>query len=1050
MTSRLKFLRPRISLLPAILVLAIAPVARAQESFGASSNASERPAYLAWAEGRAAERAGKLEDAFAAYTRAVRDEPLSVEYRERLQTLRYALANQLMNQAEREILADRVPQGAALLRKVLVYDPDNSGAAERLRQLERQAIRETTALPEFESAAPKLAPRPGTRNLDYKGTIRGAWEELARQFGLLAAFDEDMANREIRFRVPDVDFWTAARLLSEQTGTFLRALDTRTFLVISDTAQKRREYEPQIERMLLLPESEKPEQLNEMARAIRDIAGLTHTQLDTHSRSITVRGPERDVALATEMVRELEQPRGELMLEIDVLELDRNASKNIGILPPSSFQMVTLSKSELQMAQQSTNGLVQLIQQLFGTPASFAGASSQQIASLLGSGSTSLGALIPGVIAVSAGQTIFLATLPGATANFASEMSAVRSAERILLRAQDGAPATFFVGDRYPISFSSLSNSLVQQGPAPAITGEVLNVGASPRGIVTASLRTTMGNSHFDLVTANHDAGTISVLLGNGDGTFQPRVDYNGGTNPLVNPVAVASAPFRGSGAAPDLAVVDQGANDVKIFLGNGDGTFPVPVSYPVGTFPSGIVLGDFNGDGKTDIAVTNTNDSSISVLLGNGDGTFQAAKTVKLVNGRGPIGIATADFNADGFADLVVANSTSNTATILSGDGTGNFPTQTDFDLASGAMPVAVVAATFDSTLQCPMSQMHPDFAVANQTAGTVSLFVNQCGGSFPNRTDFTVGNQPVALIAGDFNNDGFQDLAVANSADNNVVVLFGSGGGTFPASIPFQVGPSPAGLASADFNGDGLADLAITLEANNSVNVLINSQQLAIPQNQLPYPAVQFEDVGVKAKATPHLHPSGDVTIDLTLELRSLSPATLNSIPVILNRSVEQSIRLKENEPGVISGLLSNQQILTFTGWPGAEQVPGLNVVTGDLNPQEQQSELVILVTPRAVRLAPRMVRELYAGYGREGAGAGAGAGGGELLQPGPGQRIPGQPFTPGQEQPLIEQPPPGQQQEPTQQPLQPPLGQPVVQPQAQPQQPPRPQPQPPQPER
>ena len=909
-----------------------------------------------------------------------------------------------------------------------------------------------------------------------------------------------------------------------------------------------------------------------------------------------MRGPVRDVALATEMVRQLEQPRGELMLEIDVLEVDRNAGRNLGILPPSSAQIVTLSKSELQNAEQSTNGLVQLIEQLYGTPSGFGGASTQQIASLLGSGATSLSALIPGIIAIPVGRVIFLLTLPGATANFAANLSAVRSARRILLRAQDGEPASFFVGDRYPLSLSTLSNSLLaQQGPGPAITGEVLPVGASPRGILAATLGTggsqnirsitranntvtatldaaltipggngagmvtvsgvtdtsfdgtfvvltgsgtatltwaqtgsnttssggsvASGQVHLDLVTANHDDGTVSVLLGNGDGTFQPSVSYPAGTGPVAlvaldtcsSSATAMLCTSRPSGTL-DLAVVDQGSNSVSILYGNGDGTFQRPVNYPVGTFPSGIVAGDFNGDGLTDLAATNTNDNSISLLFGKGDGTFQSAQTIQLVNGRGPIGIASADFNGDTHADLAVAGSVSNTATVLltaplssisrsgntvsatlssaliipggnrtgmvsiagvtdtsfngnfvvlTGSGTttltwtqtgpdamssgGLAAAQTDLALAPGAMPVAIVAANFDSSLQCTSGQKNPDIAVANQAAGTVSLFVNQCAASpdisFPSRSDFTVGNQPVALLVGDFNNDGSQDLAVANSADNNVIVLFGSGTGTFPANIPFQVGPSPAGLASGDFNGDGLADLAVTLQANNTVDVIINSQQLAIPQNQLPYPAVEYEDVGIKAKATPRLHPSGEVTITFSLEVRSISAVSFNGIPVMSNRSVEQTIRLRENEPGLISGLLSDQEILTFTGWPGTDQVPGLNLITGNQTPQTQQEELVIVVIPRAVRFAPHAVRELYAGYGRESSGAGAGAGtaGGEFTPAVPGQRFQGRPFTPGEEQPLIEQPAPGQPPLPVQ-PQQPPE-QPFFQP------PPQPQPQPPQ---
>ena len=1062
MSSRRKFPWFPLLALGLVTAAAFAPAARAQEGYGANTSAIERPAYRAWAAGRAAEREGKLEEAYNDYTAAARDEPNSPEYRERLQTVRYALANLLANQAEREILEDHVAQAAVLLRKLLHYDPQNSGAEERLHQLERQALQETTKVPEFATGPPRLQPGAGPRDLNYKGETRLLWSELAHDFGLLAVFDEDLTGHQVRFSLPHADFWLAARLLGEQTSTFLRPIDAHTFLVVNDTQQKRREYEPQIERTLLLPESDKPEQLNEMARAVRDIAGLSHVQLSTTSRSLTVRGRERDVNLASELVRELEQPRGEVMLEIDILELDKNKSQNLGIVPPSSAQVVTLSSSELKQAEQSTNGLVQLIEQLFGTPSAFQGSSTGQIASLLGSGTTSLSALIPPLVAFGGGQTIFLATLPGATANFADQLSAVRSARRILMRTQDGEPATFFVGDRYPINFSTLSNEFATQGATPGIQFSTLAAGASPRGILAAPLvtgtststTTITGSTNADIVTANYNAGTISVFLGNGDGTFQSAVNYNAG----VNPIAVATGTFRTSGQPADLAVVDQGANNVEIFLGKGDGTFAPPVDYPVGHFPSAIALADYNGDGYTDIAVTNTDDNTVSILLnkGDGSGTFLPAQTVTLTSGQAPIGIATADFNGDGLADLAVANSGNNTATILLGDGHGNFPTQTN--LSTGVKPVALVAATFNSGLQCASTILaHPDLAVANETDGTVSIFLNQCGGTFAAQPVISVGDSPDALFAGDFENSGNQDFIVANSADNDIVVFFGAGNGTFPSSIPLQVGNSPAGIASAVFNSSGLPDAAVSNEGDNTVTVILNSQQLAAQNEQFPYPGFQYEDIGVKAKATARLHAAGDVTINLTLELRSLSAVSFNGIPVITNRTIEQTVRLRQDEPGLISGLLSNQEMLALTGWPGTEVVPVLSQLTSNTNVQKEETELVIVVTPRAVHLAPRAPRELYAGYGRESTG-GTG-GGGEPASGLPERRIPGEPFSPGRE-PLVEQPPPGaqppEQQPPPAQPFfqQPPQqippqpeqqGQPQQQPQRPPQQPnERPQPQ------
>jgi len=978
-----------------------ASVARAQDYV----EPPETPSHIMFSKGREAEKAGKLDAALAAYTEAVREEPDNPEYRERMLATRFALAQRATNRAERALLSDNLLEAGSELRRALAFDPRDSVARDRLRQLEQRGVRETTALPEYQSTAPRLSPLAGQQPFRFRGDTRSAWSDLAKMFGLLVVFDEDTTRARISLRLDASDFFAIERLLAQQTGTFIRPLDQHTFLVANDTQQKRREYLPQIERTIILPESDRPEELNEIVRALRDIGGLTHTQLDSRSRTLTIRGSERDVALATALVRQIERPKGEIVLEIDILEVDHNLAENLGIVPPSSAQAVSLSKQQIQLAQQSTNGLIQVIQQLFGTPAAFSGASTDQLSTLLATGTASLSSLVPPLIAFGGGNSVFLATLPGATANFAHQVSAVRSAQRILLRATDGQESTFFVGDRYPINFSVLSSAFTSGGNVPAIGFSTLPVGLSPIGVASGSLRT--GSTLLDLVAANEGSGTVSVTLGNGDGTFASHVDYAAGTNP----VAVAIGAFHGASNPPDLAVVDQGANNLLILKGNGDGTFQDPVAFPVGAHPTGLIVADFNADGNPDVIVTNTNDNTLTVLLGKGDGTFQDPATVKLNNGQAPMGISGGDFNNDGFLDLVVANSASNTATILFGNGHGAFPTQAD--LETGTLPVAVTVADFNSNTAQVNPSATADIVVANETDGTVSLYLNDGKGNFPSRTDITVGVQPVAVLAGDFNNDGLQDLLVANSGDDTVSVLFGDGTGGFPANAALPVGRTPAGLASGDFNADGLVDLAVTNENDGTVTVVINSQQLASALPQEPYPGFQYEDIGIKAKAKPRVHPSGDVTLNMSFEIRSLEASNFNGIPVISNRTVEQTVRLHEDEPCVLTGIFADQQGLTITGWPGITNIPGINVLTSNRAPTDQSAELIVVVTPRNVRQTPRSSQALYVGHERQSAVSSGSFRGDENPEP-------GAPLIPG-DRPQQQQPVPEPQPQPQPQPQQ-----------------------------
>ena len=167
------------------------------------------------------------------------------------------------------------------------------------------------------------------------------------------------------------------------------------------------------------------------------------------------------------------------------------------------------------------------------------------------------------------------------------------------------------------------------------------------------------GDGILDIAVANFGSfagDTVSVFLGNGNGTFQPKVDYDTSLAPL----SVVAADFNGDGKL-DLAVADSCGTStpcgrpglVSILLGNGDGTFQPHVDYPAGSFPYTIVAGDFNGDGKLDVAVSDLDSFQVTILAGVGDGTFQPS-TVLSTSGS-PVGLLAADFNRDGLMDFAV-----------------------------------------------------------------------------------------------------------------------------------------------------------------------------------------------------------------------------------------------------------------------------------------------------------------------------------------------------------------------------------------------------------
>ncbi len=331
-------------------------------------------------------------------------------------------------------------------------------------------------------------------------------------------------------------------------------------------------------------------------------------------------------------------------------------------------------------------------------------------------------------------------------------------------------------------------------------------VGSAPDAIVAGDFS---GNGHLDLAVANEFGNTVSVLLGNGDGTFQPQVTYAVG----LSPDAILAGYFTGNGHL-DLAVANENDDTVSVLLGNGDGTFGPQVTYAVGSGPDAIAAGNFTGDGRTDLAVGNSNDGTVSVLLGNGDGTFQSQVTYAV--GSGPSSIVAGDFTGDGRTDLAVANEGSNDVSILLGNGDGTFQPQVTYAVGSG--PGSIAAADF-------RGDGRTDLAVANLGSDDVSVLLGNGDGTFQPEVTYAVGSIPGAIVAGDFIGDGRTDLAVANTTSNDVSVLLGNGDGTFRSQVTNLVGSEPGSIATGDFTGDGRTDLVVSNYDSDDVSVLLGN---------------------------------------------------------------------------------------------------------------------------------------------------------------------------------------------------------------------------------
>ncbi len=955
--------------------------ALAQELAPASAGPSEqsqlhappRPdpkrAQKAAERGEKAESEGRIADALAAYAEAAQYAPQDAAILERGAALRSRLVRGYVEAAERDALAGHADVATEELAAALRIDPGNAIVAERVMQMKAMAD-EPPPKPDMQLAGlPRLNPKAGKQNLDLHGDTRTVYEQVAELFDVKAAFDPDLTARNVRLRVDDVDFNTAMTLLGAQTGTFWRPLNSALFFVAADTPEKQRQFGMQAEQTFYLPAAVGTEEMTELLRILREITGATHIQLNASSRTLAIRDSPQKLALAGELIRQIERARGEVMLEVELLEVDRDAARNLGITPPSSAKLVTLGPGLLTQLRQAKdlNTLATLLANIFGG----------------GSGASSalnLSSLIPPLVLVGGGKTTFLLTLPVAAAQFSDALTLVNSGRQVLLRAQDGKPASFFVGDRFPVTLALLSSSVGNGAGIPTVSNGILpstsyNAGAGPVALLAADFRNA---GQLDLAAVNELDNTLTILVNQGNGTFVQasnspiQLGPSRAAAPAIAP-AIVSAVLTNSGFH-DLLVTDPTNNNVIVLLSNGDDTFKAAAGSPitVGNAPSAIVTGDFNADGNQDFAVTHFNDNTLAVFLGDGKGGFtqETGSPFSLPSAvAGPVAMTASDFNVDGKVDLAVVNQTTTNVSILLGNGDGTFGEANGSPIAVGKLPVKIAAGDLNGDAR-------PDLAVLNQSDNSVSVLLNNGDATFtaaPN-SPLTTGQTPSGITIADFNQDGHLDIAVTNPSTNSVSVFLGLGLGLFAPAFELPVGTNPTAIISASLAGTALPDVAITdnpANAAGQVTVILSPASLfanaTAGVSQQPYPGSEYVDLGVKVKATPTLHPNDEVTLQLEFEIRALSGSSVNGIPILSNRTLSQTVRVKEDETTLIGGLLDNEDTRTITGLPGFANLPrGLGYAFGKHSSTSNNTELLILITPRKLRLRDRTVRTIFAGQG------------------------------------------------------------------------------------
>jgi hypothetical protein len=450
----------------------------------------------AFREGMKLEDHRRLEEAFAQFDTASRMAPQNMQFLKAREVVKAQLVFNHIERGNTLLLENSRAQAASEFRAALELDSENQYAQDRLVEASREmAPSLLRALPArlADSGEIHLEPKQDRATFHYSGDVRGLFGELSAAYGVTAQFDDSVQRRQVRFNVDDVAFFTALKLACAVSKTMWAALDTRQLLIAADNAENHKQFDRLSIRTFILPPHSTPQEATEFITTMRNIFELRFISSGQVADTVEVRGPAPILEACATLMEQLSNERPQVMLDVRVLQISHQLTRNIGLHIPNTFNMFNIPAVALAGLTSGQN-IQQLVNQLIASGGINAAGSSALSGLLAQLGGQQNSIFSQPLATFGGGLTFSGVSLDHLAAALSVNESWVRSLENLSMRASQGSDATFHLGERFPIenaSYAPIANSpqisavLGNQTfvpPFPSITYEDLglNVKAKP------------------------------------------------------------------------------------------------------------------------------------------------------------------------------------------------------------------------------------------------------------------------------------------------------------------------------------------------------------------------------------------------------------------------------------------------------------------------------------------------------------------------------------------------------------------------------------------